>query len=191
MINFRLNSDEFYFRIGIDWPKWLPWLHNTWSWYKDWLCTKHSAFELQVECDWSYLFEFEFQVNRRTDHSGFRFSLGILRHWIALSWYDTRHWNDDKNRYYNEEDYDSWYYTMDDANAKITELAHKIKNGIKDEELNKIVKDLPHNSWAMAIVGKLAEWQYATEAKRLADCIWQDETTDAWWIKQTGPMKKP
>jgi len=190
MLDFSLDSNQLYFRVWIGWPTWLPWFNNTWTWYKNWRFAKHSAADIQIECDWSCLFEIEFQINRRTSHSGLQLSVGLLKHWISFNWYDTRHWNDHKNRYYNDDDYDNMYYTIDDANKKIFELAQKIKGGVSDAELDKIIEDLPHYSWETAIVAKLAEWQYSTEINRLARLSWNKSLENAWWIDKKGQPKK-
>jgi len=187
MFCFRIDPDELYLQVSMNWPDWLPWWNNTYRWYKDWLCTEHSAAEIQIEGNWNCLFDFTFQMTRRSDHGGVRLHLGLLKHWIALSWYDTRHWNHDENRYYNKEDYDNQMYTVEDAAKMINDLAQQIKGGMSDKDLAQLHKNLPHKSWATAIVGKLAEWQYSTEAKRLADIIWNNEVKYAWWKIEKGP----
>lgn len=191
MFYFRLDPEELYFRIRIDWPKWMPWFSNTWTWYNDWRLTKNKAAEVQIECDWNCLFEFTIQLNRCADHAGARLYLGLFKHWIGLTLYDIRHWNRDEDRYYTDKDHDDMMFTVEDANARVTEIAHKIKNGVKDDELVELFKQLPHYEMKFALIGKLAEWQYSTEANRVASILWNKALEDDWWIIKTDQKVKP
>lgn len=185
MFNFRIDSEQFYFSIDLRWPKWIPWFSNTLTWYKSWGVTENKSAEVQIECDWDCLFEFSINLTRRTDHAGAMFTIGLLKHWAMFGFNDNRHWNRDENRYYNDSDHDKMYFTREEAEAKVAVIAQTIKGGIKEEELAKIIKDLHGPYWAIAVIGKLAEWQYSTEANRMAKKIWNEELNDAWWISKT------
>ena len=184
MFNFRLDSEELYFSIDLGWPKWIPWFNNTAAWYKHWPVSQNKSAEVQIECDWNCLFEFTVSLTRNTDHAGAQLSIGFLKHWASISVVDNRHWNYDANQYYNDGDYDNMYFTSEEAESKVAAIAQTIKSGIKDEELDKILKELPSKFWTIAVVGKLAEWQYSTEANRVASKIWNKELESAWWVSK-------
>lgn len=175
MFDFRLDSKEFYFSINLPWPTWIPWFNNTAAWYKNWRVGKNKSAEVQIECDWNCLFEFTISLTRNRDHAGAEIYIGLLKHWVNFSFVDIRHWNYEENRYYNSSDYDSMYFTREEAEDKVTAIAQTIKGGIKDEQLDKIIKDFPDIKWAIAVIGKLSEWQYSTEASRMASKIWNKE----------------
>lgn len=75
------------------------------------LLTTNIAFELQIElqifnpiasllnvdCDW-----------KSGDHAGLYINFSLLKcFYFGLSFYDIRHWNDEENRWYTEEEYNS------------------------------------------------------------------------------------
>ena len=184
MLDLRVDSKEFYFSIDIAWPKWMPWFNNTMAWYKARHVSKNKSAEIQIECDWNILFEFTVSLTRCADHAGAQFSIGFLKHWASISVVDNRHWNHSELRYYNDSDYDNMYFTNEEAESKVTAIAQIIKSGIKDEELDKILDELPSKFWAIAVIGKLSEWQYSTEASRVASKIWNKELESAWWVSK-------
>jgi hypothetical protein len=47
------------------------------------------------------LFLFSFNWTTRCDHAGVRCCIGLLGYQLEIHQYDTRHWNDDKGRYWN------------------------------------------------------------------------------------------
>ena len=68
--------------------------------YKDKLFAKHKGGEVQVVKD-NTIVSFGFRLTTRQDHSGISLDIGLLGYSVMLSYYDTRHWNDDEGRYYN------------------------------------------------------------------------------------------
>ena len=49
--------------------------------------------------------EVDSKISWKTDHAGFMFSLTILNLYFGITFYDQRHWCDDKERYLEKEDY--------------------------------------------------------------------------------------
>jgi hypothetical protein len=62
---------------------------------------KHKAWEVQTDYwGWGRLFELEIDVDwAGSDHAGPRFSLTLLGFMVAAQMYDTRHWDEDNNRW--------------------------------------------------------------------------------------------
>lgn len=66
---------------------------------KSWLLGKHKGAEVQVVKD-NNVINIAFRFTTRTDHAGAVLELGLLGYSIYLQYYDTRHWDDEKGRYY-------------------------------------------------------------------------------------------
>jgi hypothetical protein len=64
---------------------------------------KHKHWEIQIDkC--ADIVGFEFRFTTRQDHAGFYLSLSLLGYDIIFTAYDSRHWNDEQNRYVNYDD---------------------------------------------------------------------------------------
>jgi hypothetical protein len=60
----------------------------------------NKAWEIEVHnFGWGNLFDFEFSWTRKTDHAGLRLKLGLLGYLMEAQFYDTRHWDHDRNAY--------------------------------------------------------------------------------------------
>lgn len=70
--------------------------------YKQKMLTKYKNLEFQtmnsennefffVGCSWSY----------KTDHAGFNFSVGLYKYQLYFSIIDTRHWDDENNKWHD------------------------------------------------------------------------------------------
>jgi hypothetical protein len=87
-----------YFNINIRNPWWgnrfqsLIWKAFNTPW-------KHKYAEFQFMKD-SELFRIEFEWSIMQDHAGVKLELGLLGYKAAFSFYDSRHWNDEKGRWY-------------------------------------------------------------------------------------------
>lgn len=57
------------------------------------------AVEVEVYRD-TTIVSFEFRWNIRQDHAGMSLDLGLLGYTVSAQYYDTRHWNNEKGRYY-------------------------------------------------------------------------------------------
>lgn len=84
-----------YFNINVRNPSW--W--NRWASIKCWSGStpfKHKYWEVQImkSCE---LFRIEFNWTVREDHAGLRLELGLLGYQIDFSFYDSRHWDIEKN----------------------------------------------------------------------------------------------
>ena len=66
--------------------------------YKDKLFFKHKSVEVQVVKD-STIVSFAFQLTTRRDHAGVTLTVGLVGYSAILSLHDTRHWNEEKERY--------------------------------------------------------------------------------------------
>ena len=69
--------------------------------------SKNKAISLQIGkwelCDW---FDFSIKWSRREDHAGFRVHLELLSCYFYFDIYDTRHWNLEHKRWWQEGDRD-------------------------------------------------------------------------------------
>ena len=75
-------------------PKWVDL-----SWEP--LIAKHKAFEFQLTQFETGLFDVNLYLEwNGTDHAGPRFSITLFGLYFCLAVYDTRHWNDEENRWY-------------------------------------------------------------------------------------------
>ena len=88
-----------YFNINIRNPRWWNRFENIKSWVGNtpW---KHKHWEVQVmkSCE---LFRIEFSWTAKEDHAGLRLELGLLGYQIDFSFYDSRHWNTEKDCWEN------------------------------------------------------------------------------------------
>lgn len=86
-----------YFNINIRNPLW--W--DRWANIKNWAgkpTKNHKCWEVQItKC--AELFRIEFEWTVRQDHAGVNSELGLLGYALHLTWYDTRHWHPEKNRW--------------------------------------------------------------------------------------------
>ena len=61
--------------------------------------TKHKAWELEHSYMSTMLVDVDLLWSVRTDHAGFRLTVGILGYGVGFQIYDTRHWNYERNCY--------------------------------------------------------------------------------------------
>lgn len=47
------------------------------------------------------IFGYDIHLTRHEDHAGFKFELTLFGFTMMFEIYDTRHWNDDEDRWYN------------------------------------------------------------------------------------------
>ena len=59
---------------------------------------KHVELSLYRKFEWTISFVVEYTT--KTDHAGFTFNLNLLGLEFEVKIYDSRHWNDDENRWY-------------------------------------------------------------------------------------------
>ena len=59
----------------------------------------HKAWELEHSYMSTMLVDFDLLWSVRTDHAGFRITVGILGYGVGFQIYDTRHWNYERNCY--------------------------------------------------------------------------------------------
>jgi hypothetical protein len=85
---------------------------DRWDYFKNLGCISgllfdHKAWELEHTYYSPLLLDAELEWKVRTDHAGFGFSIGLLGYGVAFRIYDTRHWNEDLNRWeeYKFDDY--------------------------------------------------------------------------------------
>lgn len=57
------------------------------------------AWEIQI-MKTNTVFEIDFQLTVRQDHAGIKLELGLVGYNICAQIYDTRHWNDEENRWH-------------------------------------------------------------------------------------------
>jgi len=91
-----------YFNINIRNPFW----GDRWESLKHWSCKEpknHKSWEIQTMKD-SELFRIEFDWTARQDHAGVRLELGLFGYKINFSYYDTRHWHPEKDRWIDYSD---------------------------------------------------------------------------------------
>lgn len=92
-----------YVNFNIRNPKW--W--NRFKLVKVWMGgtpIKNKYWECQINKTDS-LFRFEFEVTTQQDHAGVNIELGLIGYEIHFTFYDNRHWNQEKHRWmiYTEE----------------------------------------------------------------------------------------
>jgi hypothetical protein len=88
---------------------------DRWDYFRNLGCvsgmiTRFTAWELEHSYYSPLLFDFEMRWNRKTDHAGFEFGIGILGYGIHFRIYDTRHWNDFDNCW-EEKDFSEYFKT--------------------------------------------------------------------------------
>ena len=71
---------------------------------KTWQVTKHKFLEVESYGNTDDLISFVFRLAWRTDHEGIMIELGLFRKCISIQFYDSRHWNNEKNTYEVYED---------------------------------------------------------------------------------------
>lgn len=98
-----------YFNINIRNPFWWERFENLWTKHGDtpW---KHKHWEAQFMKDCE-LFRIEFNWTTREDHAGVKLELGLLGYKLALSFYDSRHWDWKNNCWTN-------YNELEDLHSK-------------------------------------------------------------------------
>ena len=60
---------------------------------------KHKAVEFEVYRD-TTIISLMFRLTARQSHGGVILDIGLLGYSVSFQYYDTRHWNDEENRYY-------------------------------------------------------------------------------------------
>ena len=92
----RLDLDIWKFRKPL-------WEIELFNWSKTWNTPwEHKYFELQLTSFPAFELV-DFSLNTHwygEDHAGFKFRLSILGFYFGLDFYDSRHWNYDKGRWY-------------------------------------------------------------------------------------------
>lgn len=83
--------------------------------FKNYFLSKNKNLEIQIESS-DKMFSFNF-FRRKGDHAGFCIEISLFKKDIYITYYDSRHWNDDRNRFYllGEE---ALYYTIIDKDIK-------------------------------------------------------------------------
>jgi hypothetical protein len=79
------------------------------SFCKDIRISRHKSFEIQLELGDSGLaedfFEFMCRWTRMCDHAGLTVRLSIIKlFWLNIMICDNRHWNDDADRWYRDDE---------------------------------------------------------------------------------------
>lgn len=69
-------------------------------WYTSGMINKYTAWEVQIYYSMETLFTFSVSYTFKRDHAGFEFTIGLLGLVINFTRYDTRHWNDEENKFY-------------------------------------------------------------------------------------------
>lgn len=69
---------------------------------------KNKAWEIQVMKTVD-VFCFSFQATHNQDHAGINLELGLFGFNVDFNIYDTRHWNYDKNRWYEYNEEQGWH----------------------------------------------------------------------------------
>jgi hypothetical protein len=96
------------FNFGIDWP----WPTSYVDGQTDYITiekpmTKHKCFSMQLSksCNFSTIFSVHFNTRwQGEDHGGIRFGLELWRYFFDIAFYDMRHWNWKKKRWYTDEE---------------------------------------------------------------------------------------
>lgn len=90
-----------YFNINIRNPLWYDRFASLWCKSGNTLW-KNKHWELQF-MKIEELFRIEFEYTVKQDHAGVRLELALLGYKLAASFYDSRHWNYEKNHWENYE----------------------------------------------------------------------------------------
>ena len=91
------------FGLTISWP----WFKNTEQIdyiEKEWQTSKYKHLEVQCSKGGNSLIGFDFNCSTRCSHAGICFGVSFFRYFFMINFYDSRHWNYDKNRYVNYDD---------------------------------------------------------------------------------------
>jgi len=72
---------------------------DRWDYFRNLGCVsgmlgRFTAWELEHSYYSPLLFDFEMRWNRKTDHAGVEFGIGLLGYGIHFRIHDTRHWDD-------------------------------------------------------------------------------------------------
>ena len=87
-----------YFNVNIRNPKWDTRFENIKVWAGD-TFWKHKFWEVQIIKN-DNLLRVEFEFTTRQDHAGLNLELGLLGYEIHFTFYDSRHWNYEEDRWY-------------------------------------------------------------------------------------------
>jgi hypothetical protein len=79
-----------------------PWVKQDFKtlFYKDKLFPDRKAGEIQLSYYRHSLFEFNFDLSFNCDHAGLTVAVGVFGLSLNMMFYDTRHWDDDKGKWY-------------------------------------------------------------------------------------------
>lgn len=88
-----------YFGFNLSWPfKYDP--HYQKNYFnKVWNVAKHKAFEIQISRMGDDIIGAHLNLTFKQDHAGLAFDLYLFRRVFMINFYDTRHWNYDKDRW--------------------------------------------------------------------------------------------
>ena len=89
-----------HFNFGLSNPFCRRWVT---VYYKDKLFANKKGGEIQIVKD-NNIINVGVRFTIRQDHSGLSLDFGLFGYSVMLSYYDTRHWNDEAGRYYNYND---------------------------------------------------------------------------------------
>lgn len=89
-----------YFNINIRNPFWNR-FENIKYWHGE--PKNHKCWEIQITKQ-DELLRVEFEYTIRQDHAGVNLELGLFGYVIHFTYYDTRHWHTEKNRWINYDD---------------------------------------------------------------------------------------
>lgn len=85
-----------YLNAGVNIPWWKREFKTVRFWHGS--CSKHKVWEVQV-VKYNSLFSLELRVSTREDHAGMSFGFGVLGFEVILNLYDTRHWDDEAQKW--------------------------------------------------------------------------------------------
>lgn len=96
-----------------------------WKYGLSFKISENKYVEVEVWKDSSVInyFDFVFRWSRKGDHAGIVFSVGLLRNCFSSTFYDSRHWNWDENRWYEEDEEAFEFYTEGTYTAEQFERA--------------------------------------------------------------------
>jgi hypothetical protein len=90
--------------------------------------TENKFFELQASYFREYntnIFNFQISWSKRCDHAGFEIELSIWKFHFSISILDSRHWNYDKDQWYNIGESDEYKKEHPEFERETTEIVEK------------------------------------------------------------------
>jgi len=76
-----------------------PFAKQDWRNVKSWakLISKHKGVEAEIYRDNRMLIDMSLQITARQDHAGAELCFGVWKYSVSVKFYDTRHWDTEKN----------------------------------------------------------------------------------------------